>query len=57
MAKAKTARRDAKQERKADVVARLASLKGQSRSDLVRDDQRQGTSPLGMGSHSKLRRK
>jgi hypothetical protein len=38
---------------KAEVSKRMVSLKGQSRSELERDDLRGASSPLGMGSHSK----
>ena len=37
----------------AEVTRKMASLRGQSRSDLERDDTRGAMSPLGKGSHSK----
>jgi hypothetical protein len=39
--------------RKADVRKDLSRLKGESRSDLARDDKRMATSPLGMGNFAK----
>jgi hypothetical protein len=40
-------------DRKADVARDLARLKGQSKSDLARDDKRMATSPLGHGMGAK----
>jgi hypothetical protein len=42
-----------RRDRKADVAADLARLKGMNRADLERDDRRGASSPLGMGSKSK----
>jgi hypothetical protein len=41
---------------KEQVGRRMAELKGQSRSDLERDDLRGASSPLGRGSFSKRER-
>jgi hypothetical protein len=40
-------------DRKADVAADMARLKGKSRQDLERDDRRGAASPLGHGLGSK----
>ncbi len=52
-AKARPEREKAMPAAQAEVTRRMASLKGQSRADLERDDRRGASSPLGMGSHSK----
>jgi hypothetical protein len=42
---------------KVSVEADLARLGGKSRSDLVADHRRGGSSPLGKGSHSKEKKR
>jgi hypothetical protein len=42
--------------RKADVDAKLATLRGVSSRDLTPDDVRGATSPIGMGSHGREER-
>jgi hypothetical protein len=42
--------------RKADVIADLTRLKGQSRSELERDDRRMSTSPFGGRKGTEQRR-
>jgi hypothetical protein len=49
----RSARDDRHQERKADVDRKLLSLRGQSRTDLERDQERGAGSPLGAGMGSR----